>query len=101
MRIGDSSGSDQLLQEIIAAHDTDQLARLLHQRGWRFLGQHRSQPIDRETGVHDRQWWIHHLADRPIEQRRLSESSGHQAGLDQTAHAIPILDHWYLTYVPG
>src|ERR1043166_3691252 len=46
-----SSGPDQLLQQIVPAHDPDELAVLLHQRRGALPGEHRGEPGGGGGGV--------------------------------------------------
>src|SRR6478735_4560747 len=83
-RAGEQSPSaDELLEDIVPAHDPDQLAIFANQGRRTFAGEHGAQAIG---GAGEVDFWerrFHDLPHRAIEQRRLSQRLGHQGALDQ------------------
>src|SRR5437667_7569987 len=55
------SSSNQLLQDIIPAHDPDQLSVLEHQRGGTLSRQYCADPVGRGGGLHFGERGLHHL----------------------------------------
>src|SRR5256885_1577096 len=66
-----------MMQHVVARHNAHERAAVPPQRGGRFPGKQRGQPIQGPVSIPDRERGAHHLPHRLVHPPRLPERAGH------------------------